>query len=163
MRIRDLLLADAAQVDAQAKIHTLGLGWTHIPTPTPPIAIVSVVELQPEEVPTAFEIKFELLDADKLPAVLPPDARGESGAFSVTGNTSAVWAENAPEWQFHEPMFVPFALTIGPGIPLDPGTYYFRATLNPESNDAPTELIRFRVRPPEEPGPPAPAGESPEQ
>ncbi len=64
MRIRDLLLADAAQVDAQAKIHALGLGWTHIPTPTPPIAIVSVVELQPEEVPTAFEIKFELLDAD---------------------------------------------------------------------------------------------------
>ena len=145
-----LLLADAAQIDEKAKIHALGLGWGHTVTPTPPMAIVAFVELQPEQLPTDYSIGFELLDANHDAAKVPLSADGDVGPFAVTGTGIASKPPPEDKWRQEEPVRVPTAVTIGP-MPLAEGVYYFRGTFTLPTGESATELVRFRVRPPNKP------------
>jgi hypothetical protein len=143
VRIRALLLADAAQLDPRGKLHVLGLGWTHISSPGPPMAIVAIAELEPAEVPATFDIRFELLDAEQQPLTLPQDSeplviRGEGATEPI-----AVWARE-------EPTVAPLVVALGPGLPLEPGPHYFRATWTLGSGQTATELIRFHVNAPDQ-------------
>jgi hypothetical protein len=153
VRISALLLADAAQIDSEGKISALGLGWTGVVSPTPPIAIVLCVEVQPDEVPANFEVRFELLDADQNPWT-PPD---QTEPFILRGAGSVV-PKDPPN---PVPSLIPMALTLGPGIPLEPGIYHFRSTLEPSGGEAVSEQVVFLVRPRPPQPPPPPANSTP--
>lgn len=59
-----VLLADSAQSDPAGKVHALGLGWTVTSTPTPPMALVVLIEVDWTEANRKIPFKAELLTAD---------------------------------------------------------------------------------------------------
>lgn len=67
-------LADAAQADPQGKLHALGVGWTTLPTPTSPLAVVALADFSADETPIDASVTFELLDANEDPRRAPPGA-----------------------------------------------------------------------------------------
>ena len=141
-------LADAAQVDQQTKVHALGLNWTHMPTPTLPMAVVAFAELEPEDLPAALSVRIELLDAEEQPVDVPADTEGNYKPLAITGVGTASEFEGPRKG---EPIMVPFVTQIGPGLPLKPGFYSFRVTVKlAESGESGTAEVRFRVREPSE-------------
>jgi hypothetical protein len=146
-----LLLADSAQVDQNGKVHVLGLGWGRTTTPTPPMALVGFAELPSEQLPTEYSLRFELLDANHEPAKIPlsPDG-GDTGHLAIEGSGTATNNPALGTPQQEDTATVPIAITIGPGIALSEGIYYFRGTFTPTSGQGETVLVRFRVVPPDQ-------------
>ena len=58
-----LLLADAAKV-SEGKVDALGLGWSTTTSPTPPAAIIILLQFGWDETNTSRALVVELLDAD---------------------------------------------------------------------------------------------------
>jgi len=66
-----LLLADAAQVTPDGKLHALGIGWTHTGSPlTAPSAIAFILHVPWSETNRKIKWTLDLLDADGKPVVL---------------------------------------------------------------------------------------------
>lgn len=137
------MLADAALIDQQTKVHALGLNWTNMPSPTLPMAIVVFTELEQSELPAALSLKIQLLDSNQKPAgARTNDGKLEPIVIEGVG-TAAPWEESR-RW---EPLRMPWSVAIGP-IALDPGNYIFRVTVSRAgADDTLVEDLRFRVRP----------------
>ncbi|MBZ4618834.1 hypothetical protein [Mycobacterium avium] len=102
------------------------------------MAVVLIVEFLPNELPSTFDARFELLDSEQKPVILG------AGPLLIGGQGRAESNEFHDEG---EPTSVPLVMNIGAGIQLDLGTYYFRGTMTLiESNQTVSELVRFRVR-----------------
>lgn len=125
-----LFNADSAQLDPRGKVHALGIGWSWLPTPTPPMAIVAIVDLEDtDQADKEILLTVELLDSDGH-IVHPSDG---SGAISAT-------IAIKPDLDTPRMMGV---LNIGDGLPLPSGSYRWRvrrqeiehATVNFEIRD----------------------------
>ena len=64
-----LLLADAAKV-SDGKVDALGLAWSTTTSPTPPAAIVILLQLGWDETDRSRALVIELLDADGKPVLV---------------------------------------------------------------------------------------------
>ncbi|WP_100462419.1 DUF6941 family protein [Mycobacteroides abscessus] len=136
------LLADAAQTDERGKISALGIGWTHIPTPTPPIALFAFADLEQHELPTEVIFRFALRNAAGESVVVPGQ-----GSFSVEMKVAA--PPNTDVARAGEPVRLPVSLQINAGIALDPGLYRFHAEITNGKQQV-AEVRSFRVRPADE-------------
>jgi hypothetical protein len=137
------LLADSAQVDDHAKVYALGLGWSHIGSPTPPIAVVCIIDLEQHELPSDLTIQLELRDADGRVVQLPSETPGEERPFILRAVLEAKRNEGIRD----EPIMVPGVFQIGPGLALDPGMYSFDLIVGRDlGRDEARASRSFRVR-----------------
>ena len=139
------LLADAAQVDQQTKVHALGINWTHMPSPPLPMAIIVLTEVSPDEMPAALSIVIELLDSGGQPVSLPQPPDGQPKPLRIEGVGTASPREGGNEW---EPTTVPFVAQVGPGLPLEPGNYKFAIRIHSARGGSQSDELRFRIRQP---------------
>ncbi|MGQ4617665.1 hypothetical protein [Nocardia sp. R7R-8] len=111
-----LVTADSAQPDpSTGKAHALGIGWSWVGTPTPPISFIAIIDRDESDLEHAeISLVFELVDVeDKLVAL---------GADSDALRVQAVITVDQQSDRFA----IPFSL--GAGLPLVPGTYSWRAS-----------------------------------
>ncbi|MGV9676383.1 DUF6941 family protein [Nocardia sp. NPDC003482] len=107
-----VLVADSAQADpSSGKVHTLGLGWDLVSTPTPPMSLVIFFtpdSPNQERLPRQLEITGRLLDADGTPAEIQSGTHvGFTGQFETEEERArAAVVINLPQ-----------------GFPLKPGVY----------------------------------------
>ncbi|SHY61702.1 Uncharacterised protein [Mycobacteroides abscessus subsp. bolletii] len=141
------LLADAAQADERGKVSALGIGWTNLPTPTPPIALFAFADLEQDELPAELVFRFALRDASGGTVIVP----GE-GPFNIEVKSQA--KAGGDHSKTGEPVRVPVSLQISAGIPLEPGLYRFHAEVTNGSQQA-TAVRPFLVRRPVPELPPA--------
>lgn len=123
MKLR-LLLADSAQVGESNKVSALGIGWTRTITPTPPLAVIVLIDMDSREAGKKHQLVIELCDQDGKPVVLAGGSDGvpESGVrigAEITGDA-------APDLVEGESLRLAAAVQLGPGIPLSPGVYRFQ-------------------------------------
>lgn len=114
-----VLLADSAQSDPAGKVHALGLGWTVTSTPTPPMALVVLIEVDWTEANRKIPFKAELLTADGH-NVTAQGLLGEQ-PISLEGEFEAGRPAGIPPGT---PLSVPLAVNLGPGLPLTAGQRY---------------------------------------
>jgi hypothetical protein len=120
-----LFLADSAQSEQSGKLHALGLGWTTTVTPTPPAAVVALVEVEWTESNHPFHIKLELLSADGELVMLP----GPLGmnAMQIEGDLETGRPAGLPHGTSQ---FVPLTINLAGGMPLQVGQrYQWRLTI----------------------------------
>jgi hypothetical protein len=114
-----VLLADSAQTDQNGKIHALGLGWTFTVSPTPPLAVVLLIDVEWTETNEKFEVKAELVTADGAAI------SGEGPAGPIPVAFAGVFEVGRPPGLPHgTPVRLPIAVNLGPGLPLVPGQRY---------------------------------------
>lgn len=119
----NLLLADSAQIDPGGKAHALGIGWARTISPTPPMGILVLISIMPDEsqfLNQTLEIDVFLVDQDENP-VAPNDPNAGSNAFRVHWEVETSYPQNQQEGL---PIGYPLALNIGPGLPIPAGHLY---------------------------------------
>lgn len=114
-----LLLADAAQADANNKVHALGLGWSVTTTPTPPAALVALIKVPWHATNQKHTAVLRLLDADGHPVVLGGPDGGE-----VIEVSSDFEVGRPPGVPLGTPMDLPIVIGLGPGMPLAGEAHY---------------------------------------
>ena len=122
-----LSLADSAQVIGGGKVYALGLGWSRVHTPTPPMALIMMLDLMPDEANAGpCKLVIELLDADGNPA------RFASGVpdrpLAALKIDAVVNVQPAEDLIDGESSRVAAAVQLGP-MPLAPGFYRFEARI----------------------------------
>jgi hypothetical protein len=134
-----LLLADAAQADAQSgKVHALGLGWRQCQTPTPPFALLLFLDIDWDETNKKHKLTCQLLTTDGEPVV----AMGAQGPQRISFEASA--EAGRPPGAIHgTSVRLPLALNIPGGIPLNPGLYEWRVEI--EGFEQATAVEAFAV------------------
>ena len=129
-----LLLADAAQQDANGKVHALGVGWAVTSTPTPPIALIVVVDCEWSETNIKHTISVELVDADGQPVLVGHTPQGEPTPLTVEAELEVGRPAGLPPGTAIRNHLV---INFAPGMPLDPGQKYtFRLTVDGEPQDS---------------------------
>lgn len=125
------MLADSAQVYA-GKLCMLGGGWSHIVAGAP-FAVCGKIDIPWHQASDWHTLRLELLDGDGQP-VLATTEEGEEEpiAFDLPPFRAVIATFVKPgtslDW--------PFAVGVGPGAPLEPGTLYeWRMTINGETQD----------------------------
>lgn len=131
------LLADAAQADDRGKVSALGIGWTHVQTPTPPMALIAFADLEQDELPTEVVFRFALRTANGESVIVPGQ-----GPFNVEVKVQTPPSENA---YAGEPVRLPVSLQISAGMQLQPGIHRFHAEIT-NGKEQVTEVRSFRVR-----------------
>ncbi|THG33005.1 DUF6941 family protein [Naasia lichenicola] len=138
-----VLLADSAQTDSQGKIHALGLGWSFTGSPTPPAAIVVLIEVDWNETNRRYKLEADLVDEDGQPVLVP-------GPFGhVPMHFEAEYELGRPPGVIPgTPLSIPMAVPISGGMALTPGKRYTWVVKNSgQPND---ELgVSFSIRPEE--------------
>lgn len=130
MRV-DIVLADYAQVDAQAgKVSLIGGGWSISPAEPIPMAVVVFIEVPWDETNQPKQWRLDLLTADGQLVELA----GPAGPATVTVD-GQLEAGRPTGLQHGTPiMLPPLAVNVGP-LPLDAGRYEWRFTVNGRSED----------------------------
>lgn len=136
-----ILLADAAQSES-GKTHALGLGWNVTGLPTPPMALVVLIDVPWNETNTKHKLTIDLVDADGKVVSL---GQGPLGAETLHLEAEFE-AGRPPGIPPGSPIRSELAINIGPGLPLVPGqNYEFRMKINGKSTDS--WLASFLIRP----------------
>lgn len=94
-----VLLADAAQSSPDGKAHVLGLGWTFTSAPTPPMALVVLLDVDQPESNRQVPCRIDLVDEDGNEVrLLGPDgqARPVSMTFGVQITRPSGYPEGVP-------------------------------------------------------------------
>jgi len=126
-----VLLADSAQADQAGKVHALGLGWTLTGSPSPPMAVVLLIDVEWTETNQKYRVKAELLTADGRPVMAEGPAAPVPVAFEGEFEVG-----RPPGIPHGTPGRLPVAVNIGPGLPLVPGQrYVWRATVDGHHED----------------------------
>jgi hypothetical protein len=117
-----LLLADAAQADAQSgKVNALGLGWRQCQTPTPAFSLVLFLDIDWDETNKKHKLKCQLLTTDGDPVIVT----GPQGPQRILFEAAA--EAGRPVGSIHgTSVRMPLTLNIPAGIPLEPGIYEWR-------------------------------------
>lgn len=121
MRI-SLLLADAAQADAQSgKVNALGLGWRQCQTPTPAFALVVFLDIDWDETNKPHRLTCQLLTTDGDAVMVPAPQGPQRILFEASAEAGR------PPGAIHgTSVRMPLTLNIPPGIPLEAGVYEWR-------------------------------------
>jgi hypothetical protein len=139
-----VLLADAAQIDASNKISALGMGWTHTTAPSPPMAVVGFVELEQADLPFTLAIRMELRDADDTLVTMETAEGPRPVVIEVQAQGNPLEESRAGE-----PVLVPVAAQLGPGMFSKPGLYAIHVTATREKDGESVHAVRdFLVLPP---------------
>jgi hypothetical protein len=145
-----LLLADAAQADAQSgKVNALGLGWRQCQTPTPAFALVLFLDIDWDETNKQHKLTCQLLTTDGEPVVVT----GPHGVQRISFEAAA--EAGRPPGAIHgTSVRMPLTLNIPPGMPLEAGIYEWRVEV--EGFEHATAVEAFVVVGPSHP--PTPPG-----
>lgn len=137
------LLADSAQTDGNGKVHALGIGWTTTVTPTPPLALIVLIDAQEEESGKLWTIVIDLCDQDGNLVQIPGGDSGQAQTIQVRIDVQFSATELVVPG---DPLRSPATVQIGPGMPLVPGRYRFQAHVDGD----PDSMVyqEFRVREP---------------
>ncbi|MEV6908591.1 hypothetical protein [Amycolatopsis sp. NPDC051071] len=134
----NVLLGDAAQVDAGGKIHVLGLGWTRTTSPTGPMAVVVLLELgDAPEVNRSHDATIVLVDE-----------RGERvdlSRFGVPAGGFTVSIDRKPDGVADGPIIAPIVLQTGP-LPLE-GDRKYRWSVSVDGESEPSWYAAFATNP----------------
>lgn len=137
MRV-SVYLADYAQADENGKVHAIGLFWTNASTPLPPFAVVIVVDIDWSETNEQHRVTCELLDDDGQPVAVPGPVGKQPLRFEML-----VEAGRPPKTLHGTSFRSALAVNIGGGMPLVPGRYQWRASV--EGFDEATATESFLV------------------
>lgn len=136
-----VLVADSAQVVA-GKVFALGLGWDNIGTPTPPHAVVILLDIDWNETNQQFQMRAELVDSDMNPVTIPTPL-GEQ-PIALEGQLEVGRPAGLPPGSS---VRVPFAASVGP-LNLTPGhRYEWRVTINGQHQEGWSESFTIRAQP----------------
>ena len=137
-----ILLVDAAQADQSGKAHALGIGWNVTGTPTPPMALLILIEVGWHEANQRHSLRAELQDEDGHPVLIASDT-GEDTRVVI----QAEYEVGRPPGSVPGvPLNMPIVFNIGGGIPLVAGRRYRWQVENSGQPD--TDLsLGFYVRP----------------
>ena len=150
-----LLLCDAAQVDPAGKVHILGAGWTVVgvggnpqgrdgnnesdPGPgLPGQAVVAMLHVPWHETIEPHFLRLRLEDADGNAVMVGPP--GDQRAMVHDQPFTARRPTGAPEGITID---VPVVVSIGPGMPLEPGRYAWRLEIDGQSHE--DWMVSFHV------------------
>jgi hypothetical protein len=125
-------LADAAQVMG-GKLYVLGGGWSVI-VPRAPFAVCGKIDIPWSRGTDWHNLRLELVDGDGQPVMIP---QGDGERKPLPAFTPPRYrATIPPHVKPGTPLDWPFVLTIGPGLPLEPGSLYeWRITINGHTQD----------------------------
>ncbi len=145
-----LILADSAQADQAGKAHALGLAWNAVPSPTPPMALVAIIDCPWDQTNTAHKLEIDLLDSDGQPVSFQ---QGPLGQPMPALHIEAGFEVGRPPGLPHgSSIRQHLCINIAPGMPLVPGqNYEYRLTVNGDHFDS--WLSTFFVMPPQAPPP----------
>lgn len=130
-----LMLADSAQTDPAGKVHALGLGFSVVTTPAPPIALVAVIDIPWDQTNTKHGLVIELLDADGQ--VVSFESGPMGNPLPAVHVEAEIEAGRPAGLAAGTPIRQSFAIQIGPGMPLAPGQKYeFHMSINGEHLDS---------------------------
>ena len=150
-----VFLADAAQVDASGKVNALGLGWRSCPSPVPAFTIVIVLDIDWDETNTPHRLTIELLTQDGQPATATGPFGPQPIWFQATAEAGrAVGAVPGTSVR------MPFAISIGAGLQLEPGLYQWRVSVEGFPDATATESFNFQLA--RASGPPPPQQQPPQ-
>lgn len=136
-----VLLADAAQADPNTgKVNALGLGWKTCTSPLPAFSLVILLDIDWDETNTPHQLTLQLLTADGQPVT----ADGPFGPQPIEFGAQAE-AGRPPGTVRGTPLRLPLAITVSPGLNLDPGRYEWRVSV--EGFPDATTSERFECRP----------------
>ncbi len=80
-----VLLADAAQSSPDGKASALGLGWTFTGSPTPPMSLVVLIDVDWNETNQDIPLMIDLVDEDGAPVRFEVPEHGTQGvSINVT-------------------------------------------------------------------------------
>ncbi|TLF72878.1 DUF6941 family protein [Nocardia cyriacigeorgica] len=134
----NLILADAAQEAPGGKLSALGIGWTRIKQPVPQFAVVGFAEMDPIEAEQPHSLVVVLCDSDGNPIMGGPD-------HELLRIDAHLQGQLVNDLEKYEVVRLQFGIPVPPGIPLEPGGYEFRATIDGDLDSA--AACRFRVLP----------------
>lgn len=139
-----LLLADSAQADPNGKVHGLGVGWSMIATPTPPMAIIVLIDCPWDQTNMKHQLTIDLVDADGRPVSFEQDSLGSpEPAVHIEADFESGRPPGIPAGT---PLRQPFVINLGPGLPLTPGQKYeFRISINDEPMDSSLGAFTIQV------------------
>lgn len=122
-----ILLANSAEMSSNGGISALGLGWQQTVTPTPPIAIIMLIEVPWDLANRKLPIELVLVDEDGHAPLLNQDPMGNQAPVSIDGEIEVgrpVGAKPGSTLPLNQ------TFTLGPGLPLVPGkTYQWKLTI----------------------------------
>jgi hypothetical protein len=127
----DALLADSAQV-AEGKVNMLGGGWSVI-VAGGPFAVCGKIHIPWHAGTDWHTLKLELVDADGDALHVPtPDGQEQPLVIELPPYRPNI----APHVKPGSWLDWPFAVNVGPGLPLRPGTFYeWRISINGTHQD----------------------------
>ncbi len=135
-----ILLADYAKV-SDGKVDALGLGWTTTVTPTPPAAVVLLLQIGWDETNRPLTGTLELLDADGQPVHVTGPHGPHPLRISFSGEAGR--PAGVPAGSMID---LPVTATLGPGLPLVASQRYeWRLTIDGETQE--DWVASFFVRP----------------
>ncbi|MCX4095949.1 DUF6941 family protein [Nocardia sp. alder85J] len=117
-----VLLADSAQAGGDGKVHALGIGWSTIGTPTAPMSVIVLSDLDEEDRDDQYSFTVTLCGGDGDPYQFETETGKHALSLDIT--------LPAPP-----PNGVPGArrlaavANLGPGLLLPPGSYHWVATI----------------------------------
>jgi hypothetical protein len=136
-----VMLADAANADQNGKVSALGLGWVVIPTPTPPMALVVFVDLEPAETLPIEQVTLDCELVDEQGEHVELERRQGPVAFNAVLTFTSKSNLDLPV------MRSAFAVGIAPGLPLPPGRYQWKVAVKESGVE---DSAAFAVRSAEE-------------
>lgn len=142
-----LLLANSAEASPNGLVHALGLGWSVTSSPTPPAAVIVLLQVPWDQTNMRHKFRLSLVDADGHGVMLGQDPlSGQPAPLSIEGEFEAGRPPGLPHGT---PIDQQLTLNIGP-LPLPPGqAYEWRL----EINGGDVAARRFMVRPTPGPNP----------
>lgn len=130
-----LLLADAATT-SDGKVHALGLGWTHVPTPLPPFMLIAFVDVDHTATTVPVQLDLELVDADGHLVHLP----SPNGPVPVNAQMTGT-VQGDPNAGPGALTRLPLVLSYAAGMPLPPGRYQWRAIASGDFDHTATQTF----------------------
>lgn len=134
-----VLLVDAAQADQSGKAHALGIGWNVTGTPTPPMALLVLIEIDWHEANQRHTVSAILQDEDGQ-AIMVPDDDGRPTPVRINADYEV---GRPPGSVPGVALNVPIVFNIGAGIPLEKGRRYRWHVENSGQPDADLSLGFF--------------------
>lgn len=125
-----ILLADAAQTSPDGKVHALGLGWSATQTPTLPQAVIVLIKVPWDASNDPHSALVELQDEDGRPVTVA----GPSGEQPLQIRTDFETGR-PPGLPKGTALDVPLSFNVGGGLPLAPGRYVWRLTIDGDSQE----------------------------
>jgi hypothetical protein len=137
-----LILADSTSGDPGGKLHALGLGWNSTTTPQPPFGIAVIIDCAWDQTNAQHHMVIELVDADGQVVSVQ---QGPLGDPIPAVRIEADFEIGRPPGHPHgSPIRQLIPINSTGGLPLAPGQYEFKLTIDGELFDS--WLSTFTIR-----------------